>query len=269
MAASIVQAQSASSPGSSTFDLTLGSAVLPGSMLLLSMFIDIPMTTTPTIYLDGLLVSVQWSVQLSSPTYQWVGIITPSRAEGVTAIRFEAGALSTWVVEAVEVSGAATVEGDVDAASSTGSASLPATPTWTSLDSGLVFSFLSTTTVFPAPVEAAGWTQVSYYSGRAGWQVAVRAIVGAGAEASEVWLAEVADSWAMVILPVYDLGLRVPDATAFASSSSARVDIPGSYPQPVPVVPFIPDINPLPPDPDEIVLPLPPWVPGPGPYREQ
>lgn len=42
----------------------------------------------------------------------------------------------------------------------------------------------------------------------------------------------------------------------------------GTLEEPPGIDPFIPEVNPLPPEPDEIEVPLPPWVPGPGPYRE-
>lgn len=142
--------------------------------------------------------------------------------------------------------------------------------TWTSLDLGMLFSLVVASGSFGGLTEPAGFTSLASYTAT-GWEyaLAARAVTTPGAEPAEPWTtgAGFPTSWGEVQMPLYERGLRVADTAIYARTSSASGSTPGSNPPPNPVVPYQPAVNPLPPDPDGIVVPLPPWVPGTGPYR--
>lgn len=149
----------------------------------------------------------------------------------------------------------------------------PLTPDlWDADDLGVVYGLVvANPTLDTEILEPAGWTLLSnpHAAGRA-FAVGYRAITVTGAQAEEDYTGDplLSGSWLSVVLPLYDLGLRVRTALAVAANGGGQITTPGRGEPPVPVTPFQPAVNPLPPDPTPVVVPLPPWVPTPGqPYR--
>lgn len=200
-------------------------------------------------------------------------VMPPSASAGAQTVRVDSPTVPGWWLTVYELTGVAYVEDLVVPAPSadSGLAVLgpPATPAWTAADPGLVIAAMFASGGDTGSlVEPAGWTvDAGASDSTVQFQVISRAIAGAGAEAAESWTND-AFYWNVAIWPFYDLGLRVPDAQAVASSASG-VALPteGSAPPPNPTLPYQPAVNPIPPDPGGIPVPLAPWVPGPGPYR--
>lgn len=92
--------------------------------------------------------------------------------------------------------------------------------------------------------------------------------LSSGVNGAETWTGDDATTHAFIVAGTFPPSLRVPYATAYAGGSRVSTDTGGSYPPPLDVTPFQPEVNPLPPEPSEIEVPLPPWVPGTGPYRK-
>lgn len=75
-------------------------------------------------------------------------------------------------------------------------------------------------------------------------------------------------AWVTTVTAYYDVALRLRPAAAYASNPGGQHPTGGHVEQPAAVTPFEPDVNPLPPDPSEIEVPLPPWIPSAGTWRE-
>lgn len=144
----------------------------------------------------------------------------------------------------------------------------PVTPSWTAEGTGLV---LGVATTLPAATltEPAGWDEISLGSAVCGMSYSYSSlpITTAGSQAPESYLGSSTGDTLNVVLPLYRIGLRVRPADTFASNAGGQSLLPGHVEPPPTVTPIEPPIPPLAPDASTPDVPLPPWVPQPGPYR--
>lgn len=157
---------------------------------------------------------------------------------------------------------------DVDSVSGTGPDPVDTSP-WYAPDDGVVLGVAATpsSVTFTAPT---GWTlEQSADTTPLSFGLASDTCIG-GHQSPESWGGSVASGtdWLTTVLPFQSILRRIAAATAYASNPGGQLLVDGPLEAPVPVTPFTPDINPLPPLPSDIVVPLPPWVPQPGPYRQ-
>lgn len=263
---------------SSFLNLTFSPAVASGSVVVAVVVVEgiTAVESDLTFLLDGQPVTPAANYSSTAnpvPGSIIFAVMPPSASAGAQTIRVDVPAVPAWWLTVYELTGVAYVEDLVVPAPvsdfGTGPLEPPSTPAWTAADPGLaIAAMFASGGDTGALVEPAGWTVDAGASDTATqFQVVSRAIAGAGAEAAEPWTND-AFYWNVVLWPFYDLGLRVPDAQAVASSASgAALPTEGSSPPPNPTLPYQPAVNPIPPDPGGIPVPLAPWVPGPGPYR--
>ncbi len=159
-----------------------------------------------------------------------------------------------------------------------GTGGTPATPTWT--------ADAATATGYVFGVYAAGYHPVSEtpYPGPSAWTVDASGFGGGsdipdfefahqefapGAQAADSWTNPVAaaTSWYTAIFAFYEPGLTLEPAANYASVGGITRQFPAGL-ELVRGVPVTPDPQGImPPAPTDIEVPLPPWVPGTGPYR--
>lgn len=224
--------------------------------------------STPSFTADGVPIDPIWTYSTTGAQPGQVGFWWFSGVDGVTALGVTVAAPGLWTVGVVELGGGAVVEEDIR--SSLGGAAgggNPVTPAWTSPDVGVEVCVV---VAEPAEtyVEPAGWTLLYGATAADSNFILISRNVTAGAVAGEAFTGAVATSYLSLSCAIFDLGLRISDSFAVGAANRATVAIPGSTPAPNPVTPFIPEVNPLAPNPEEIQIPLDPaWVPRPGPYR--
>lgn len=278
--------------GSSVFDLTTASNQASVTGLVTTQMLQVvvavtgsPQTTLPTFAFDGLPVvpssyqthafttpaSAAVFVCMFSPRQIGTATILNVTSQGVVAAGW------SWV--SAQIAGAAQLQSylapTTGATPNTGSGT-PKVLAYTSLATGILLATMYSTSLTPDwEKPSATWTYVATNSSVVSGQVVQmrRPITTVGAQAAEFMIPTVAPSsgdfytWAVFQQPFYDLGLRVPDSTAIASGPGLGGVSTGSNEPANPVHPYEPPVNPLPPVPTEIVVPLPPWVPGTGPFR--
>lgn len=148
----------------------------------------------------------------------------------------------------------------------------PMTPSVFCPDSGVVLGFAA----MPGTkniTEPAGWTFLGALAPPDDTLSCVLAwdTVGGGVLASQAWTGDVPDTddqSLSTIIPFQDVARRLPPAVGFASNPGGMLLGAGRVEPPNKVEPFIEDTNPLPSLPSDIEVPLPPWVPQPGPWRK-
>lgn len=285
---STIQYQS-SSPASAPFQsLTLGAPVLAGSQLLVTVYalgtfaptnVD---SVVPGIFLDGNKVLPAYvkygNGNTTNPGSVWSALLPADDVVGIEQVRVENGGPNAWAFIVIEVGGAASALIDlpdgsliqgirVDPSTSTyNTGTAPQTVSWTALDVGIAYAFMLVSTGSVTWVEPAGWSLMGGFTYTAEAQSVKRPIAGPGAETAEAWTGGTG-AWVTVLWAFYDLNLRVPTAEVTAHGGTLSESSAGSSPKPSEMIPFQPAVNPLPPDPDPIIVPLAPWVPGTGPYR--
>lgn len=242
--------------------------------------------TVPTVFFDGFIItpSRTQTVQnnyfgtMVSTMHQM--LFSPRQVAGATALRIQANQPlgGYWSWSSTQISGAQIVEqpfANPAGPKQNDEPTYPSTTLWTSLATGILVAWVYVNKTFPFFIEPAGWTVNGSNSSSVGgqWQEIRRAITTVGAQASEAWttasvpLFDDTWEWSTIQMPFYDLGLRIPDSTAIASGAAFGGVSTGSNEPANPVHPYEPPVNPLPPVPTKIVVPLPPWVRGTGPYR--
>lgn len=149
-----------------------------------------------------------------------------------------------------------------------GTGTNPEIMSWYAVDDGIALSLVCVAENYSASPPG-GWSTLLGFAtdSVSGW-VASRPETG-GVQPPEDWTPNTTGMWVTTVVPFEDLGTRLPPCTAFTSNPGGMLLVPGRIEPPPVVVPFIPDTNPLPPQPTEIEVPLEPWLPKPGPYRDQ
>ncbi len=277
MAVTVVETQQAFGFPASDLSVTLASPVAAGDLILLFLAGQNAYNSQPSFWFNGLAVPIGnflYATNTADPAgMPYLAFVPPHASEGISSIRCNPSFGGAWAFGAVVLTGGVPNIGDIVAGIAGSSAygtTDPEVVAWTSLDLGMLFSLVVASGSSIGLTEPAGYTLLANYS-YSQWEFALaqRAVTVPGAEPAEPWTTTGAfpTSWASVQMPLYDLGLRVSDTAAYARTSSASGSTPGSNPPPNPVTPYQPAVNPLPPDPDGIVVPLAPWVPGTGPFR--
>lgn len=250
--------------------IEFASPVVAGSLIVVLLASEGPLTITNTI-VDGIPNRTPyWQAIDSAVTTQ----IWPAEG-GERFFQFEVNTSQRWSIFAMEISGEAHIPPYVITTRSDVLSSPPpnpATPEWEALDVGIAIATIVTdnaAAVSQGPADGdwtnlAGASRPSYSYGHF-----VRFIADAGTQAPEEWAGSFPPITAFLteVLPLYAPGLRVGPARTYSSAPAGQVLTPGYTEMPAPGEPFEPEINPLPPDPDPITLPLPPWLPREGPYR--
>ena len=280
--------------GSSIFDITTPSSqasvtgLVTTQMLQVTVFVTgSDQTTLPTFAFDGYPV-VPTSYQTKtlggpSPSAMFSCIFSPRQIGTATILNVTSQGVTAagWSWISAQIAGAAQLQSYlspnlVTVGSGSGYSSIPKVKAYTSLATGILLATFYQNVLTPDWLKpSATWSYVATNSTAVSGQIVQmqRPITTVGAQAQEFMIPTVAPSsgdyisWAMIQQPFYDLGLRVPDSTAIASGPSFGGVSTGSNEPANPVHPYQPPVNPLPPNPTEIVVPLPPWVPGTGPYR--
>jgi len=285
MAATYVGGASANDVTTTTSSATL-SALPALNLYMVTVFVYADSLTVPTVSFNGAPITPSRTQTVQNNLFSTLYITThqmlfsPRQVAGATTLTVQANqpAGAYWSWASTEISGAQIVEqpfANPAGPRTGGNAAYPKTTAWTSLATGLLFVWMFTNKTTPVMVEPAGFTVSGSGSSLVGgqWQVVRRTITTVGAQVSQAWtttstpLFDDTWSWSTVQMPFYDLGLRIPDSTAIASGAAFGGVSTGSNEPANPVHPYEPPVNPLPPVPTEIVVPLPPWVPGTGPYR--
>lgn len=177
--------------------------------------------------------------------------------------------VTEWSVAIFEVGGEAHLP-PYELNANTGIAGTPSTlGSWVAEDTGLVIGTVVAEEA-TSIAEPAGWLLLGALTGT-GLSVglATRAVT-AGSQASEDWDAGVGGgvSWETTTIPFYDVALRLGPAYAYGSGPGGQHPQSGHTPNPGSTVPFTSEANPLPPNPTDIEVPLPPWIPNSGTWRD-
>jgi hypothetical protein len=181
------------------------------------------------------------------------------------------------VVTAYQIRNAAHLK-PLKTAYTSGTGGTPTMPTWTadaSTATGLVFGVYAAgehpvaDMPYPGPVP---WTIDSYgFGGGTGEpdHEFAHQEFAPGAQAADPWTNPVgaATSWYTAVFAFYEPGLTLEPAVGYARVGGVTREFSGGL-ELVRSVPITPDPEgAMPPEPTEIEVPLPPWVPGTGPYR--
>lgn len=228
----------------------------------------------PTLFLDGIVSTPSFTAFVGGI---WTAMLRPSDAGGASSLRIVPATGGSWTTLVVEVGGAAIVESDIrNGTTPSAGGFTPTTPSWSPVDVGIEMVVMIARPVSGSQWDPpAGWTAVhGGSSGDIQWSLVQRAIPAPGFEVGDAWTwsgvtPPAVTLYATTLFPFYDIGLRVGASIGSARSTSASIATPGPWPEPPETIPFFPGENPMPPDADEIVVPLPPWVPGPGPFRTE
>lgn len=195
-------------------------------------------------------------------------------AEGLTILRpGQEGQVAVWFAV---LEGVANVRADIDVAAdgASGNGSMPYVAAWDPVDAGMAFAMMAWSfdddpgcSVDPPT----GWVMLAQsWVGSAFYQLVKLDVAGADSFPDQpADMSCVATSWACAQIQAYALGLRTSGCGVVARVGFVSEVGPGTVEPPAPQTPYLPAVNPLPPEPEAIIVPLPPWVPKPGPYRKR
>ena len=225
---------------------------------------------TYTYLADGLPITptLEYSQPVNSERLRVV-VFAPNLVEGMTVFTVTTDGGENWGYWEAQVSGASMVAPTPPYAyiTSTGN---PTSPAFVSTDLvglavvGMMADPAGTYTTPGSMTDLFAWTAGGVDSDTAKFPIAAVGVI-----AAIPWTGTSSTAFVSILLPFYAVSVQVPSAYGYSSASAVTVVTPGSVPEPIPVAPFQPAINPLPPNPSDIVVPLEPWIPKPGPYREK